>query len=47
VNETILYRTEALAILEALSDLVVDVRAIRFILEDDGEEEEEEDLDES
>jgi len=43
VSETILYRTEALAVLEALSDLVVDIRAIRTMLEAYGEEEEEED----
>jgi hypothetical protein len=45
VEAPILYRTEALAVLEEMSDLVVDVRTIRTILEGYGEkEEEEEDL---
>jgi hypothetical protein len=43
VDEVVLYRTEALAVLEALSDLVVDLPAVRAILEADGEEEEEDD----
>jgi hypothetical protein len=41
--EPILYRDEALAIIGAVGDIVVDVGAIRELLEeDDGEEEEEE-----
>jgi hypothetical protein len=40
-DEAIVYRTEVLAIIGALSDLVVDVRGIREWLE--GEDEEEED----
>lgn len=39
-DETTVYRTEVLAIIGALSDLVVDVRAIRNRLEEDDEEEE-------
>ena len=41
-NEPAVYRTEVLAIIGALSDLVVDVRAIRDRLEEDDEEEEDE-----
>ncbi|MDP9304450.1 MAG: hypothetical protein M3O92_08065 [Actinomycetota bacterium] len=39
-DDAIVYRTEVLAIMGALSDLVVDVRAIREWLEGDDEEEE-------
>jgi hypothetical protein len=39
-DEAIVYRTEVLAIIGALSDLVVDVHAIREWLEGDDEEEE-------
>ncbi len=39
-DDAIVYRTEVLAIIGALSDLVVDVRAIREWLEGDDEEEE-------
>lgn len=38
-DEAVVYRTEVLAIIGALSDLVVDVRAIREWLEEDDEEE--------
>jgi hypothetical protein len=45
-QEPVIYRAEVLAIIGALSDLVVDVRAIRDRLEeDDGEEEEDEEAD--
>ena len=39
-DDVIIYRTEVLAIIGALSDLLVDVRAIRKWLEGDDEEEE-------
>ena len=39
-DEPVIYRTEVLAIIGALSDLVVDVRSIREWLEEDDEEEE-------
>jgi hypothetical protein len=40
--EPVIYRTEVLAIIGALSDLVVEVREIRrYLLEDDGDDEEE------
>jgi hypothetical protein len=39
--EPILYRTEALGVLGALADIIVELRKIRALLEDDGEEEEE------
>ena len=39
-DDAIIYRTEVLAIIGALSDLLVDVRAIRKWLEGDDEEEE-------
>jgi hypothetical protein len=38
-----IYRGEVLAIMEALADILVDVRHIRRILEDNDEAEEEED----
>jgi hypothetical protein len=38
--DAIVYRTEVLAIIGALADLLVDVRAIRKWLEGDDEEEE-------
>jgi len=41
--EPLVYRTEVLAIIGALADLVVDVRTIREKLEEDDDEEEEED----
>jgi hypothetical protein len=41
-DETVVYRTEVLASIGALSDLLVDVRAIRKWLEGDDEEEEDE-----
>ena len=39
-DDAIIYRTEVLGIIGALSDLLVDVRAIRKWLEGDDEEEE-------
>lgn len=39
-DDAIIYRTEVLAIIGALSDLLVDVRAIRKWLEGNDEEEE-------
>ncbi len=39
--ERLIYREEVLGIIGALADLVVAVRGIRQILEEDGEEEEE------
>ena len=39
--DRLIYRREVLGIIGALADLVVDVRGIREILEEDGEEEEE------
>lgn len=39
-EDAIIYRTEVLGIIGALSDLLVDVRAIRKWLEGDDEEEE-------
>ena len=39
--ETLISRTEVLAIIEALADLVVGVGEIRSLQEDDDEEEEE------
>lgn len=43
-SEPLIYRVEVLAIIGALSDLVVETREIRKLLEDeDGEEEDEED----
>jgi hypothetical protein len=44
-DESLVYRTEVLAIIGALADLVVDVREIRRLLEDDGEEEADEEAD--
>jgi hypothetical protein len=41
--DAVVYRTEVLAILGALSDLLVGVHAIREHLEEDDEEEAEED----
>jgi hypothetical protein len=41
----LIYRDEVLGIIGALADLVVDVRGIREILEEDGEEEEEQEGD--
>jgi hypothetical protein len=38
-DERVIYRTEVLAILGALADLVVDVRAIREAFDDEEEEE--------
>jgi hypothetical protein len=39
--EPVIYRTEVLAIIGALSDLVVEVREIRYTLrEDEGDDEE-------
>ena len=38
-KESLVYRAEVLAIIGALADLVVDVRRIRQLLEDDDEEE--------
>jgi hypothetical protein len=38
--EPLIYRTEVLAILTALADIVVELREIRRSLEDDEEEEE-------
>ena len=43
--EPLIYRSEVTAILGALADLVVGVDGIRRILEDDGEEEEEQEGD--
>jgi hypothetical protein len=43
-DETLIYRTEVLAILGAMADLVVEVKKIRGYLED-GSDEESEDLD--
>jgi hypothetical protein len=40
VNEPVIYRPEVTAIIGALADLVVEVRRIREILEQDEEEEE-------
>jgi hypothetical protein len=37
--ETLIYRGEVLAIMGALADLVFEVRNIRDLLEEDGEEE--------
>jgi hypothetical protein len=39
-EETLIYRSEVLAIMGALSDLVVYVRDIRDLLEEPGDEEE-------
>jgi hypothetical protein len=39
--QQLIYRDEVLGILGALADLVVAVRAIERVLEEDGEEEEE------
>jgi hypothetical protein len=39
-GEPILYREEALGVLGALADIIVELRHIRLLLEDDGEEEE-------
>jgi hypothetical protein len=38
-DEAVVYRAEALAIIGAPADLVVEVRAIREMLEDEEEEE--------
>jgi hypothetical protein len=38
--EPVIYRTEVLGILEALADIVVELREIHRSLEDDEEEEE-------
>jgi hypothetical protein len=43
--EPLIYRAEVLAIIGALADLVVDVRGIRQVLGEDGEEEEEQEGD--
>jgi hypothetical protein len=43
--EPVIYREEVLGIIGALADLVVDVRGIREVLEEDGEEEEEQEGD--
>ena len=43
-REPVIYREEVAAILVALADLVVDLRAIRRLLEGRDEEEEEEDV---
>jgi hypothetical protein len=40
-SDTLIYRSEVLAIMGALADLVFEVREIRHILEDEDEEEEE------
>ena len=40
-REPVIYREEVSAILIALADLVVDLRAIRRLLENEDEEEEE------
>jgi len=40
--EAVIYRAEVLAIIGALADLVVEVRAIRDFLRGDDDEEEEE-----
>jgi hypothetical protein len=42
-EEPVIYRAEVLAIIGALSDLVVYVRGIRDLLQENGGEEEEED----
>jgi hypothetical protein len=42
LEEAPLYREETLTIIQALADLVVDVKVIRQLLEEDDEEEEEE-----
>jgi hypothetical protein len=39
-SEPLIYRSEVLAIIGALADLVVEVRDIRDLLEEDDEEEE-------
>jgi hypothetical protein len=39
IDDRVIYRTEVLAILGALADLVVDVRAIREAFDDEEEEE--------
>ena len=44
-EEPLIYREEVLGIIGALADLVVDVRNIRSLLEEDGEEEEEQEGD--
>jgi hypothetical protein len=44
-DEPLIYRTEVLAIIGALADVVAEVRAIRDFLEDDGEEEADEEGD--
>jgi hypothetical protein len=46
-DDAIVYRSEVLAIIGALADLVVDVRAVREWPEGDDEEEEEEDQERS
>ncbi|HEX5449826.1 MAG TPA: hypothetical protein VFW85_07185 [Gaiellaceae bacterium] len=38
-DEALIYRTEVLAIIGAVADLMVEVRAIRKVLEDEEEEE--------
>jgi hypothetical protein len=38
--QPLIYRTEVLAIIGALADMIVELRKIRRSLEDDGEEEE-------
>ena len=40
-REPVIYREEVAAILMALADVVVELRAIRSLLEDEDEEEEE------
>jgi hypothetical protein len=43
--QPLIYREEVLGIVGALADLVVDLRAIRQLLEGNGEEEEEQEGD--
>lgn len=43
LEEALLYREETLTIIQALADLVVDVRVILALLLEDDDEEEEED----
>jgi hypothetical protein len=43
--EPLIYREEVLAIIGALADLVVDAHRIRELLEEDGQEEEEQEGD--
>jgi hypothetical protein len=41
-DDALIYRSEVTAIIGALADLVVEVRTIRELLEDDAEEDDEE-----